>query len=90
MGNIKLTTSREEFRNHDGPRINYSETPISEEIWIRPFGGENGFLFENNIHPVDIECFMIGEKKAFFRTGGDTCFDILGASFYLLSASKKK
>lgn len=85
VGSIQITNSREEFRNYDGPRINYSDASITDEIWIRPYGGENGFLFEQTIRHIDIECFMNGETKAFFRTGGDPGFDLLAASFFLIS-----
>ena len=65
-----------------GIKINYSDNPITDnEIWIKP----SSLLFENNIQPQAIECFLWGYLKVFFKTEGDIPFDIFAASFYLLS-----
>jgi hypothetical protein len=63
-------------------RLNYSEHPITEnEFFIK----RTALLFENGIGPQDIKCFEKNNYKAFFPTQGDLHFDILSASFYLLS-----
>ncbi|MFI5132468.1 MAG: DUF7033 domain-containing protein, partial [Chitinophagales bacterium] len=81
-GTIKVTASREEFNNAGDNKINYSDNRIAEaEIWIRP----HGLLFENGIQEQSIQCFEANGNKAFFKTQGDFPFDILAASFYLLS-----
>ncbi len=82
VDSIHLTTLRGEFEAHHGPKINYSDERISEtEIWIRPCE----LLFEREIKQWHIECFELNGNKAFFKTEGDIPFDILAASFYLLS-----
>jgi hypothetical protein len=77
-----ITTNRDEFIAYNGPKINYSSTPISTtEIWIQP----HTLLFETNIKQQQTECFNWQGLKAFFKTGGDIPFDIFAASFYLIS-----
>jgi hypothetical protein len=81
-GKLGITSSLREFNEYSGPRINYTDTRISEkEIWIKP----QGLLFETGIKDQRIECFEVNGHKAFFKTGGDVPFDIFSASFYLLS-----
>ncbi|MBS1564770.1 MAG: hypothetical protein JST39_10290, partial [Bacteroidetes bacterium] len=79
---ITITTDKQQFTSFTGPRINYSETDFSEEeFYIRPVS----LLFEETIVPQQIECFELNYAKAFFATRGDCPFDVLAASFYLLS-----
>ena len=79
---IILTTDKEEFRNFNGIKINYSGERISNnECWIKP----HSLLFEKNISKQNIDCFIINGEKAFFKGESDFPFDILAASFYLLS-----
>jgi len=79
---IRVTNSVEEFKAFEGARINYSAERLDKEIWIKPY---KNFLFESGINQVEVECFNTNDHTAFFRTDGDTGFDILAASFYLLS-----
>ena len=77
-----VTDNVNDYNNHPGPRINYSHQPVlQQELWIKP----HGLLHETGIHPQSIECFEYNGSKAFFRTDGEYAFDILAASFYLLS-----
>ena len=77
-----LTTDLNEFLSFTGARINYTPQRITaNELWICPYG----LLDEKNIHHQQIVCFEWNGLKAFFRTGGDIPFDILSASFYLIS-----
>lgn len=86
---LQITTDIETFRNHDGPRINYSgKRSGGSEFFI----GSNSLLFEEGIHQREIRCFDAPSfqhdkksYKAFFQTEGDIPFDIFAASFYLLS-----
>jgi len=79
---FQLTNVIKEFRNHPGPRINYSnETLTDDESRLQP----HSLLFENGIKPQVVDCFEVSGNKAFFRTNGDFPFDIFAATFYLLS-----
>ena len=78
-----LTIDAEGFKNHDGPKINYSDREISGYAFTLK---NTSLLFENNITAQQVECFDINNYKAFFKTtGSDFAFDIFAASFYLLS-----
>ena len=78
-----ITVDSEEYKNFDGPKINYSDSSIpGHGIWIK----KQELLFEELIIPQQIVCFGSNGTKAFFKTGtADYPFDILAASFYLIS-----
>jgi hypothetical protein len=79
---ITITADKEAFTRHTGPRLNYSAADFSEEeFFIQAYP----LLFEDTITPQRIECFELNYSKAFFQTRGDFTFDVLAASFYLLS-----
>lgn len=79
---VTLTTNAADFKAFTGPRINYSEHDFSEqEFFIK----STPLLFETGIRQQNIECFEVNYQKAFFQTSGDFPFDILAASFYLIS-----
>ena len=79
---IIITTDKEAFTAATGrPRINYSPLPIPDCFTLRP----SGLLSEFGIHPIKIECFVSGNKTAFFPTDGDFPFDLFSAAFFLLS-----
>jgi hypothetical protein len=80
---FRITIDSEEFKNHEGTKINYSSTAIADdEFRIQ----NNNLLFENDIRKQHTECFEINNTKAFFKTdNSDFPFDIFAASFYLLS-----
>jgi hypothetical protein len=72
----------ETFRQHTGPKINYSKEKIADgEFRIQ----STEFLFEKGCKGQTIECFEINSYKAFFKTDGDLPFDVFAAIFYLLS-----
>lgn len=80
--NAVLTTDLNEFLSSADTKINYTPQRItSNELWISPYG----LLSEKNIRHQQIVCFEWNGLKAFFRTNGDVPFDILSASFYLIS-----
>jgi hypothetical protein len=80
--NCRITIDSEAFKNHDGPKINYSDTLVAgNELWIKNVP----LLFEDGIHPQSINCFELNGHKAFFKTEGGYPFDVFAAAFYLLS-----
>ncbi len=79
---FRITNDAENFRQYNGPKINYSRERITDsEFRIQ----NTGILFENEIKELTIQCFETYNYKAFFKTEGDFAFDIFAASFYLLS-----
>jgi hypothetical protein len=80
---FKLTIDSEEFINHAGAKINYSNSKISaDEFYIQ----NHTLLFDHGIQNQSINCFTDGNNKAFFKAANsDFPFDIFAASFYLLS-----
>lgn len=79
---IQITTDPEQFKMFAGARLNYSEAPVSDnEFFIK----NTSLLFEKGIKQQNISCFEKNNYKAFFPTQGDLHFDILAASFFLLS-----
>jgi len=81
---IKFIASdnEDQFRNFPGPTIDYSHKALRTDSFIvQP----SALLFENGIRRQKIECFTVSGYKAFYKAGGDHPFDILAASFYLLS-----
>ncbi|MFZ4769305.1 MAG: polysaccharide deacetylase family protein [Ferruginibacter sp.] len=80
---FSFTIDSESFKNHDGPKINYSDLEIEGDIFIIK---NHSLLFEKNIKEQNIACFELNDYKAFFKTANsDFPFDIFAASFYLLS-----
>jgi len=80
---FRLTSDEENYIKWDVPcKINYSYHRISgDEIWIH----SHALLFETAVHPVKVECFQHHTYIAFFKTQGDTGFDLLAGTFYLIS-----
>ncbi len=79
----ELTIDSDKFRSYAGPKINYSNSKITDdEFYIQ----NHKLLFEENIQNQVIDCFTAYDNKAFFKTQpSDFPFDIFAASFYLLS-----
>jgi hypothetical protein len=79
---LRLTSNIDEFKNSGEQKINYSNERINpDEFWLCP----HTLLFEKEIKQQNIECFVLNNNKAFFKTEGDFPFDIFAATFYLLS-----
>ncbi|HMK04619.1 MAG TPA: polysaccharide deacetylase family protein [Ferruginibacter sp.] len=80
---FSVTIDSEEFKSHEGPKINYSKTAITPvEFCIN----NHSLLFETGIKEQSIECFETNKYKAFFKTEtGNFPFDVFAASFYLIS-----
>jgi hypothetical protein len=78
----RITIDPEEFRHYDGPKINYSESPLAtHELWIK----NAPLLFEYDIRQQVITCFEHNGHTAFFKNDTGYPFDIFAAAFYLLS-----
>ena len=77
-----ITIDSESFKQHDGPKINYSDIEIENSFNIK----NHNLLFEQDIKEQRPECFETNGYKAFFQTThSDHPFDIFAASFYLIS-----
>ncbi len=79
---FQLTMDKDRFQSFRGPKINYSQERMStDEFWLKP----HPLLFEKEIRPQPVTCFVVNGFRAFFKTEGDLPFDIFAACFYLLS-----
>lgn len=80
---IRITTDKEQFIFHTGPKINYSPAGISDtEFWIK----NTDLLFQQEIRQQSVDCFQHKHYKAFFKTSESHFpFDVLAAIFFLLS-----
>jgi hypothetical protein len=80
---FRLTSNEKEYLESDCPcKINYSYHRLQAgEIWIH----SHVLLFESTERPVKIECFLHNGYKVFFKTEGETGFDLLAAIFFLIS-----
>lgn len=80
---FKFTIDSERFKNHDGAKLNYSDKRIpGNEFFIR----SHSLLFEQELKEQVIHCFSWENRKAFFENkDGDFPFDILAATFYLVT-----
>ncbi|MCX6318418.1 MAG: polysaccharide deacetylase family protein [Bacteroidetes bacterium] len=77
-----LTADVKQFQQYDGPKINYStEVLPGNGVCIYP----HGLLEQRGITHQDISCSEQHGYTVFFQSGGDFGFDVLAASFYLLS-----
>lgn len=80
--NTIITLDVHRFSNSSSQKINYSSTKFdADSLWIKPYG----LLEQTEIKQQNIECFAWHNLQVFFKTNGDIPFDILSASFYLLT-----
>ncbi len=79
----KVITDISEYKNHQGPKLNYSEQPIDQsEVFIHA----SGLLSETDIKPQNITVSEWDGLKIFYQTNnGSLPFDVFAASFYLVS-----
>ena len=78
-----LTIDAKSFAKHDGPKINYSNEQFPDHSFNIT---ACGILEEKKIKPQTIECFTWKGYPAFFKCdAGPLGFDILSASFYLIT-----
>ncbi len=78
-----ISSNRQTFLQHDGPRINYSHELLNvRNLWIHP----HGLMEALGIQPVELKMIQWKGFPAFFKTSEETIpFDLFAASFYLLS-----
>lgn len=84
VGNYKVQlVFNETYINPDLPTISYSHRPVHENTYhIRPAA----ILKEKTIEQQNVELAQWGKLPCFFATeGSDIPFDVLGASFYLVT-----
>ena len=80
--NIEITTDLETFVKSDESKLSYAKSPIGNELFIKNFG----LLYEKGVQPVELFVEQWEGVPYFFATKkGHLPFDILSASFYLLS-----
>ena len=78
----ELTTDEAIFSNYEGVKINYSLQSMETGYQLEAVN----LLFENSITTQQTDFFFYNNNMAFFKTSnGQFAFDILAASFYLLS-----
>lgn len=80
----QITTSKELFLNHHGPRFSYGgDAPLADE----PFFRAEKILFETSIAPHDVQHLMVGDTHAIFPVEQPSAlpFDPFAASFFMLS-----
>jgi len=80
---IGHTTAVEDFIKHKGPKITYTRQPLQNEFFIQ----STELLFQQGIEEVDIQMATWEDLPCFFTSAprSNVPFDILAASFYLLS-----
>ena len=79
---IEITTDLETFVKSDESKLSYAKSPIGNELFIKNFG----LLYEKGVQPVELFVEQWEGVPYFFATKkGHLPFDILSASFYLLS-----
>jgi len=79
---VQITDSPEVYRASVSPRINYSvENMVTGECRIHP----EGLLQEISVSPRNVCCMQWNGLPAFFATPGSIPFDLLAASFYLIT-----
>ncbi len=80
---ISITIDSEYFMQYSGMKVNYSQRSFDRNAFhIKPVK----LLFQDNIENQSIDCFdFIGQKAFYSIEQCDYSFDILAASFYLLS-----
>lgn len=79
----ELTTDVDKFSFHTGPKFNYSNKQIGEELFFYA----TDLLFEKKIRRQDLSVFDWNDTKAFFATHPKYVipFDPFAASFYMVS-----
>ncbi len=80
---FSLTQDAEEFRKFEGAKLNYSNNPLSTELFFT----SRNLLFETGITEQNISVFEFNSQKVFYATGKASAlpFDVFAASFYLVS-----
>lgn len=81
---FRLTTDTIQFRDYEGPKMSYGETPL----WDEPFQKSVKLLFERDIYEQHLKPIDFLGGKAFFPVYSHRSlmpFDVFAASFFLIS-----
>ena len=80
---VKFIDSAEEFTNHTGPKISYTNQKVADEIFFLA----KPLLFETGIKEQNINVFEWLNGKVFFATSKTSAFpfDPFACAFYLVS-----
>lgn len=80
---FQLTTDRNQFENHPGPKFSYTDHSLNTELHFTP----HRLLFEKGIHEQHVNVFEWDGTFAMFGTHHQSAlpFDPFAASFYLAS-----
>lgn len=81
---FKLTTDVAMFRDYEGEKMSYGETPL----WNEPFQKAVNLLFEHDIYEQDLKPIDFMDVKGIFPVYSQRSlmpFDVFAASFYLIS-----
>ncbi|WP_040357854.1 polysaccharide deacetylase family protein [Capnocytophaga sp. oral taxon 338] len=79
---IEITTDLETFVKSDESKLSYAKSPIGSEFFIKNFG----LLFQKGVQPIELLMEEWEGIPYFFATKkGSLPFDILSASFFLLT-----
>ena len=83
LASVQLTEDIEVFKEHQGPKINYSLRKIEDELFIE----RHDLLTQKGISDQEIQITEWEDLPVFFQTSSysDIPFDFFAASFYLLS-----
>ena len=79
---FRITLNEDEFREFEGPRLDYSNQSIPGSFNIEHVP----LLFEKDIRKQPVECFQTNGYTAFYKISNSSfAFDVFAASFFLIS-----
>lgn len=80
---VQFTSSKEEFINYSGEKLNYSKQKFGDELFFQ----SRELLFETGIREQNIIVSEWNNTKIFYATGNSSAlpFDPFAAAFYLVS-----
>ena len=78
-----ITNNKEEFLNYEGPKLNYSDKRLKDELFIQA----HSLLFELNYYFIEITYHHFYDFHGLFLSSSDADlpFDPFAASFYLVT-----
>ncbi|GCD78357.1 hypothetical protein JCM31826_18390 [Thermaurantimonas aggregans] len=81
--NYRITEKKEEFLNHQGPKINYSSCRELDGIRIYP----SRLLFSTDIFEQEVRCALnpFCGVHLFHEICSDVCYDVFASVFYMVS-----
>lgn len=81
--NISITDNADEFRSASGPKLSYTNHPVSDELFFLA----RNLTFESGIREQNISVFEWEGNKVFFASGKSSAlpFDPFACAFYMVS-----